>query len=364
VSRFRPARVGGIKTLIGKEFVVTKKLVMIVVALILVVTGVMAGCAPKAPIEAPADFYKGKTIELTSTATPGIATDLILRIIASHLSGDTGASTIVTTMMGAGGMEGMNYLYKAEPDGLTLGMTSSVKFVGNKVFDEPVAEYEIDKFSYIMSIGRRLTHFYVSPEGPYQSVVDLQTAKDLKLGATSPSGYISLADLTIIKLLGLDAKVITGFEGGALSLAVKRGEVTGYAVEFSQANVEAGLIKPLFVLATERDPRMPDVPAITELVDLSGEDLELVKLWETALVNSSLFIAPPDIPEDRLVFLRDLANKWAQDEGFRQEIDAVSGEEVQAYMTGEELTKAMQDTAAVLAKFQAVFADLIEKYRA
>lgn len=343
----------------------TKNLVMIVVALILAVTGVMAGCAPKAQPEAPADFYKGKTIELVSTASPGVATDLILRIIASYLSGDTSASTIVTDRRGAGGMEGMSYLYKAKPDGLTLGMTASVKFVGNKVMGEPAAEYEIEKFSYIMSIGRRLTYFYVSPEGPYQSVADLKAGKNLKIGATSPSGYVSLADLTVIKLLGLDAKVITGFDGTSeLSLAVKRGEVIGYGVEINQASIEAGMIKPIFVLATERDPLMPDVPAITELVNLSGEDLELVKLWETALVNSSLFIAPPGMSEDRMGFLRDLANKWAQDEGFRQEIDAVSGEEVQVYITGEEVTKVMQDTAAALAKFQAIFAELIEKYRA
>ena len=337
---------------------------MIVVALILAVTGVMAGCAPKAQPEAPADFYKGKTIELVSTATPGIVTDLILHIIASYLGRDTGATVIVTDRSGAGGMEGMNYLYKAKPDGLTMEVTSSVKFVGNKVMDEPAAEYEIEKFSYIMSVGRRLTYFYVSPEGPYQSVADLKTGKDLKIGASSPSGYISLAGLTAIKILGLDAKVITGFTGADLSPAVKRGEIIGYGVELNRTNIEAGLIKPLFVLATERDPRVPDVPAITELVNLSGEDLELVRLWETALVNSSLFIAPPGIPEDRLTFLRGLANKWAQDEDFRKEIDAVSGEEVQTYITGGEVTKVMLDTAAALGKFQAIFAELIEKYRA
>ncbi|MFC1979781.1 Bug family tripartite tricarboxylate transporter substrate binding protein [Chloroflexota bacterium] len=343
----------------------TKKYVIIMEVLLLVAIVAAVSCTPKAEPATPADFYKGKSIEIVSTASPGIATDLILRIMASHLGGDTGTSTIVTTMKGASGMEGMNYLYKAKPDGLTLCVTSSVKFVGNKVFDEPVAEYEIEKFSYIMGIGHRLTHFFVSPEGPYQTVAELQTAKDLTLGATSPSGYFALANLSVIKILGLDAKVITGFDGvSALALAVKRGEITGYAVEISHENIEAGLIKPVFVLATKRDPRMPDVPPITELISLSDEDLELIRLWETALVNSSLFVAPPGLPENKLAFLRDLANQWAQDEGFRAEIDAVSGEEVQAYITGEEVNRTMQDTVSGLGKFQAIFADLIEKYRA
>jgi tripartite-type tricarboxylate transporter receptor subunit TctC len=323
------------------------------------------GCHQPAGLETPADFYKGKSVELAASTSPGTLTDLILRIIASYLSEDTGASVAVTTMMAAGGMEGMNHLYKAEPDGLTLGATSSIKFLANKIFDEPVAEYEFEEFSYIMSIGHRLTHFFVSPEGPYQTVAELQAAKGLTLGATSPSGYFTMADLTVIKILGLDAKVITGFDGvSATALAVKRGEITGYTVEVNHARIEAGLIKPVFVLATERDPRFPDSPAITELVDLSDEDLALVRLWETALVNTSLFAGPPDMPEDKLAFLRELANQWSKDEAFRKEIDAVAGEEAQTYTTGEEVSRMMMEMAASIGNFQAIFADLIEKYRA
>jgi tripartite-type tricarboxylate transporter receptor subunit TctC len=341
----------------------SKNLAVIAAALILAVAIAVTGCPPGAGPAAPADFYRGKSIELVSTATPGIVDDLILRIVASYLGGDTGATVIVSDRRGAGGMEGMNYLYQAKPDGLTLGGISSTKFIGNKVMGEPAAEYEIEKFSYITSIGRRLTYFYVSLDGPYQTLADLQAAKELKLGATSPSGYISLAGLTVIKILGLDAKVITGFGGGDLAPAVKRGELAGYA---GLGAGGAGMIKPLFVLATERDRLMPDVPAVTELVSLSGEDLELVRLWETALAGSSLFMAPPGLPEDRLSFLRSLADKWAQDEGFRAEIDTVSGDEVQPeeYVTGEEVNRIMTDTTSRLDEFQAIFADLGAKYRA
>lgn len=340
-----------------------RKFAVITGAALLAVTIAVTGCPSPAGPAAPADFYKGKSIELVSTATPGVVDDLILRIIASYLGEDTGATIIVSDRRGAGGMEGMNYLYQAKPDGLTLGGISSTKFLGNEVMGEPAAEYEIEKFSYITSIGRRLTYFYVSLDGPYQTVAELQAAKELKLGATSPSGYFSLAGLTVIKILGLDAEVITGFGGGDLAPAVKRGELAGYA---GLGAGGAGMITPVFVLATARDPLMPDVPAVTELVSLSDEDLELVRLWETALAGSSLFMAPPGLPEDRLAFLRELADKWAQDEGFRAEIDTVSGSEVkpEEYVTGEEVNRIMMDTASRLDEFQAIFADLVAKYRA
>jgi tripartite-type tricarboxylate transporter receptor subunit TctC len=346
-----------------------KKLVTIIVVFFLAGV-VMMSCTSEAPTATtPADFYKNKTIEMVVTESPGSSTDIMTRFIASYLSGDTGASVVVTNRRGAGGMEGMNYLYKAKPDGLTIGTTSRTKAVSNMVLNDPTAEYEIDKFSYIMSIGRRQSYFYVSPDGPYQSIGGLQEAKGLNIGGSSPSGYVTLGGLTVIKLLGLDAKVITGINGESeRALATKRGEIAGYVISsFSaQASVAAGLVKPLFVLATERDPLMPDVPAITELVDLTGENLALVKLWEESLNGSSMVAASPGIPEDRLLYLRDLADQWVQDEGFREGISTISGYDVQEqeYMTGEDVTKVMLDMVAAVDKFQAMFAELIEKYRA
>lgn len=347
----------------------TKKLVMIAVVLILVVTGVMVSCTPEAEPAAPADFYKGKTIEFVVPHTVGDVYDILARVIEPYLSEDSGATVSIVNMEGASGLEGINYIYRAEPDGLTIGTASSLKFVSNKVMDEPAAEYELEKFSYLMSIGCRQEYFFVSPDGPYQSVADLQAGTDLKIGGASPSGPISLGGLTVIKLLGLDAKVITGIrQESDRVLALQRGEIVGYiqAILGAKPSMEAGMLKPLFVIATQRDPLMPDVPAITELVDLSDEDLALTKLWETALYGSSLLFASPDIPEDRLVFLRDLADQWAQDEGFREEMNTVAGYEIQLneYITGEEVTQAMLDMAANLNEFQAMFTELIEKYRA
>jgi len=347
----------------------TRKFAIITGVLLLAVILAAVGCPTGTEPTTPADFYKGKTIDFTVNESPGNICDLVARMMASYLSGDTGTSVVITNRRGAGGMDGMNYVYKSEPDGLTLGMASAVKAAANKVMSEPAAEYEIDKFAYIMSIGHRTNYFFVSPAGPYQTVADLQAAQDLKLAGGSPSGYVSLANLSVIKLLGLDAKVITGLKGdSARTLAVERGELVGYAVNLAGVHtyVEAGMVKPMFALARERNPLTPDVPAITELINLSDEDLALVKLWETTLASSTLFVTTPGIPEDKLAYLRELAEKWAQDEGFREEINAVSGYPVQPeeYITGEEVAQAMLDMSVHLDEFQVLFADLIEKYRA
>ncbi len=344
------------------------KLRVLIIVLGIIIVVAIVSCTPVAPSEgAAANFYKGKRIEVVTTGTPGGSDDLLARLIASRLSEQLGSSVIVNNRSGAGGMEGMNYVYKSKPDGLTHGIAAMTPFISNQVLNDPVANYDISKFSYIMSVDHVPMYFFTSPEGPYQSIDALRAGKDLKILGSSPSGTIALGGLTIIKILSLDAKVVTGFRGESnRALAIKRGEAIGYCLDIptTRASVASGMIKPLFVIATERDPLMPDVPSITELVDLTGEDLSLVKLWETAFVSSSLYTASPDIPGERLILLRNLAASWSNDEKFRQAVNQAFGYEVSQYSTGDEVTKSMLDVAASLEKFQAMFLELIEKYRA
>lgn len=344
------------------------KHVTILIVLMLTPLLIITGCASDSEeITSPADFYNGKTVNFIVSSNAGSRPDLIARTMATYLERDSGANVVVTNRAGAGGLDGMNYIYRSEPDGLTLGIVSAGKFVANKVMDEPAAAYDIEAFSYIMRVGSRYHYFMVSPDGPYQSVEELQAGEDLKICGGSPSGPVSLGGLTVIKLLDLDARIVTGIIGESnRALALKRGEIAGYVigVEVARTSIDAGLAAPMFVLATERDWLRPDVPAITELASVAEEDLALVELWETALLSSDIITAPPGIPEDRLEFLCSLADTWIQDTEFREDINAAAGYQIQTYVTGDAVTEAMLVLAATIDDFRAIFTELIDKYRA
>lgn len=346
----------------------TTKALTLLGVLVLVLILAEAGCGLDSEQSVtPADFYKGRTITLIASASVGGATDLVGRVIASYLERDTGATVVVTNRAGAGGLDGMNYLYSAEPDGLTIGIVPSMKFVCNEVLDEPAAVYELDKFTYVMKVGRQPYYFMVAPDGPYQSVADLKTGEDMRIAGSSPSGPVSLGGLTVIELLDLDATVVTGISGETeRGLAARRGEVVGYVItmDTAWASLESGLVTPLFALAPERGFDAPEVPAITELVDLDGDGLALVDLWGTALAGADILAAPPGVPEDRLAFLRGLAEEWVQDEGFRAEIDNAGNIEKREYAIGDAVTESMLGVVAALDDYREVFAEMIEKYRA
>ncbi|GAG52134.1 unnamed protein product, partial [marine sediment metagenome] len=139
-----------------------KKFALITAVMLLALIIAATGCPPQGAPATPADFYKGKTIDFVTTHSPGIFHDFAAQIMASYLGRDTGANVTVTTRDGAGGLEGMNYIYRSEPDGLTMGTVTAVKFISNKVLGEPAAVYEIDKFSYILSAGHQPYCFMVS----------------------------------------------------------------------------------------------------------------------------------------------------------------------------------------------------------
>lgn len=339
----------------------------LVATVLMIISLVFIGCSKGAPKTiSPAEFYKGKTIDLITTGSPGGYDDLLSHVVAIYLGKDTGSIVKIINKQGAGGMEGMDFLYKDDPDGLTLGNVAATKFVGNKVMKEPTAEYEIDKFSYVMSVGFEQLYFFVSPDGPYQSIASLQAATNLKIGAGSASGNIALGGLSVIKLLNLSAKVVTGIPNESdRALAVKRGEIVGYCLNLAGAreSLASGLVKPLFVLSSQRDDIMPDVPAITELANISSDDIGLVELWGKSFVSSSIFAAPPRVPQDKLEYLRSLADKWVQDSEFQQQIDKAAGHHINKYLTGDEVSQNMVNLVNKLDKYYAIFNDLIIKYR-
>ena len=166
----------------GNEVIIMVKSSVLVMGLVIGSILTSFGCTSDTPAdEDAAAFYENKSLEVTTTGSIGSEDDLLARLIATRLRAQTGSGVVVNNRRGAGGMEGMNYVYSAKRDGLTLGVTASAPFVSNKVLDEPVAVYDISEFSYIMSVGRQPVYFFVSPDGPYQSVDDIKAGKNLKI---------------------------------------------------------------------------------------------------------------------------------------------------------------------------------------
>src|SRR5882672_4488448 len=116
-----------------------------------VMTGVLFGLLCIAPARADdvADFYKGKAITLTVSASAGGGYDTLARTVARFLGKHVPGQpiVIVRNMAGAGGMAATNFLYgTADKDGSHIGLLQN-----NAAF-EPLlgtkeARYDATKFN-------------------------------------------------------------------------------------------------------------------------------------------------------------------------------------------------------------------------
>src|SRR5215218_10475090 len=109
--------------------------------------------ASNAFAQTPAEFFKGKTIDLYIAYSAGGAYDLYARMLARHMGKHISGNPQVVpkNMEGAGGLRLANYLYNAAPrDGTALGATSrSVAF--EPMLRNRGAQYDAGKFSWLGS---------------------------------------------------------------------------------------------------------------------------------------------------------------------------------------------------------------------
>lgn len=343
-----------------------KKLIPVIVMLTLVLSLAATSCAPKTTVETVAEFYQGKTLDLVITHRVGGGADKNGRVIAPFLDKYMGTTTIVSNKAGGGSAEGVVYVYNAPSDGLTLMVTSGMSMIMNKITGREGTDYEIAEFNPIIFFSKDRYALWVAPDGPYQSLADLQAAKGLKFGAQSKGGGQSLGGSAVIEMLGLDAQVVSGYGGMSdITLAIRQGELAGSVLDLGEYEslVPSGLAKPLFLIGTTIDERYPDLTPLGDLISLEGEKRTILEIWQKYYYGTDRLIAPPQIPADRLQYLREIAIKLTEDTEFRAQLDALYGYHVTYFRFGEDAKKDLEDIAREAGNYKGIFESILEKHR-
>jgi tripartite-type tricarboxylate transporter receptor subunit TctC len=144
-------------------------------------------------------------------------------------------------------------------------------------------------------------------------------------------------------LVGTKFKIVTGYPGGnEVNIAMERGEVDGRGsnswASWKSTKPEWLASKKIIMLVQiglKRDPDLPDVPLLLELV---GNDLDRKVMTflsaETAI--SRALVTSPDVPLERVEALRRAFDATMKDPAFlaeaekaKMDIGAMTGEESQ-----------------------------------
>jgi tripartite-type tricarboxylate transporter receptor subunit TctC len=329
-----------------------------------VVAALLAVAAPStAQAQGPADFYKGKSIDLYIGYSAAGGYDVYARVLARHIGRlIPGNPTIVArNMPGAGSLVLANWLYKVAPkDGTAFGM------IGRGTAFDPLlgstkAQFDATKFAWIGSMNDEVS---VCVAWHTSGVATLEQAKqkELTVGGTGRAADTDQFPKVLNATLGTRFKLVAGYPGGnEIDLAMERGEVMGRC-GWSWSSVVAThkhwfderKIHVLVQLSLSKHPDLPQVPLIMDLAR-TDEQRQIFKLVFARQPMGRPFLAPPGLPAERVAILRKAFMDTMKDPDFlaeasrtKLEINPVDGEAVQALV--QEVYRTPQDIAKAVAE--------------
>lgn len=258
------------------------------------------------------EFYSGRTVSMYIGYSTGGGYDTYGRVVAAHIGRHIpGNPTVVpTNMPGAGSLRLANWLYEAAPrDGSAFGIVArTVAF--EPLLGNEAASFDAAQFNYI---GNANTEYSLCAALNSSGVTDIETARatELLVGGTGTASDPNQQANISNAALGTQMVIIDGYPGGNdISLALERGEIQGrcgWSWSTIQATqlplIESGQVTLLYQFANRPHPDLQDVPLA---IDLAQDDAgrALVAFITAPQEMGRPFIAPPEVPEDRVEALR------------------------------------------------------------
>jgi tripartite-type tricarboxylate transporter receptor subunit TctC len=324
----------------------------------------LALVAPAASAQSPAEFYKGRTVDIYVGYSVGGAYDLYARVIARHLGKHIpGNPTIVPkNMEGAGSLRLANWLYNVGPKDGTALATIGRGTAFDPLLGSKGAQFQADHFTWIGSANNEVSVCVAWKESGVTRFADLLT-KELIVGGTGQAADTDQFPRILNGVLGTKFKVVSGYPGGnEVTLAMERGEVKGRCgwswssvLSTHKRWIDDKSITVLVQLSLNRHPDLPDVPLVMDFAT-SEDQQQMFKLIFARQVMGRPYLAPPGVPADRAEALRKAFMDTMQDPEFlaeaeksQLEITPVPGPEV------ERLVKDLYQTPKALAAKAAEF---------
>ena len=281
---------------------------------------VSAGATPAA---AQADALAGKSVQMIIGFGPGGGYDLwgrtLGRHIGKHLPGHP--NVVPQNMPGAGSFTAASYIFNIAPkDGSVLGIIARDAALG-PLTGASGARFDPTRLSWIGTPTKETNVCIAFHTAPVKSVQDLYD-KQLILGDTGPGTGTRSYPKVLNDLLGMKFKLVGGFPSSAeVFLAMERGEVDGICESLDSIMqrkpewIPNKVVNVLLQAGAESRPELKGVPNVLTLAR-NAEEKQVLEFLYAGQDIGRPFVAPPDLPPDRLKMLRDAFSATMKDPEF------------------------------------------------
>jgi tripartite-type tricarboxylate transporter receptor subunit TctC len=290
------------------------------------------------------------SINLLVGFRPGAAYDLYARLTARYmLRYLPGRPEFIVENKPEVATETAKRIYRASPDGSTLAALIPALYLAQLSAKDDVG-FDLAKLGWIGSPTKSHYLLYMRSTTPLKTMRDIRAAATPPLcGAGTPTTTGYYVPKLLEETLGTKFNIRMGFEEGPdTDAAVERGEVQCRALTidgfFSHEPyptwIRKDIVRIILQTGSKRDPRLPNVPTLYEVMDefkTSAPNRALVKLVLASSDFGRPVVAPPGISADRLRTFRAAYDEAMRDPGLRSEarispleINPTTGQELEA----------------------------------
>jgi tripartite-type tricarboxylate transporter receptor subunit TctC len=300
--------------------------------------------APVCPAAHAQEIFAGKTLQMIIGLGTGGGYDLwgraLARHIGQHLPGHP--NVVPQNMPGAGSYAAANYIYGVAPkDGTAFGIIARDVTLG-PLTGAVGARFDATRMSWIGSPTIETNICIASSTARVKSAQDLY-GTELILGDTGPGTGTRSYPRALAALTGMKFRLIGGFPSSSdVFLAMERGEVDGICESLDSVKarrpdwISGKKVSVLFQGGTEPDPELAGVPFVLDFAR-NDADRQAIQFLYAGQGIGRPFVAPPNLPPERLKLLRAAFDATMDDPEFvadirKQQFDLrpVSGEKLEA----------------------------------
>ena len=310
------------------------------------IVAVAASAFAPAFAQAPEPFA-GRTVTVIIGFGVGGGYDMWGRLIARHIGKHLpGKPTVIPqNMPGAGSFVAASHIYNAAPkDGTVFGIIARDAALG-PLTGAPGARYDATKLSWIGTPTKETNVCMAYHTAAVKTAQDL-FEKQLILGDTGPGTGTRIFPKVLSQVLGMKFKNVGGFPSSAdVFLSMERGEVEGFCESLDSIKsrrpdwIPTKKVNLLFQGGVERNPELNDIPIAIDLAKTPDDKLLIEFLYAGQGIGRP-FVAPPDLPPERLKMLRDAFSAVMKDPEFvadvkksKLELDPEDGEHLAALIS-------------------------------
>jgi tripartite-type tricarboxylate transporter receptor subunit TctC len=224
------------------------------------------------PRPALAQAYPTRPVKLVVGFTAGGTTDLLARILAAPLSERLGQQVIVENKPGGGTNIAIQSVTNSAPDGYTLAMTFATNTINPSLYKSLPFDFQRD-MAPVSGLADLPLVLVVNNDVPAKNVTEFVVYAKAKPDKVA---FASFGARTISQLAIELFKTSTGFEfvhvpypGGPqiiTDLISGRVQAGMDALPNSLAHIRSGAVRALAVMSPQRNPAIPNVPAISETI--------------------------------------------------------------------------------------------------